>query len=305
MIAVFVNCATILAGCLVGLFFAKKIPQKVTDAIQIACGLVSFVMGVQMSFKYQNVVYLALALILGGIVGTILDIDGKILAFGKFLERVFVKKNDGALLGDGGAVLSFPSGQPEILQGDFKGETPLGERVAENAADSTVERRRDHRSQSGWSEGETSPTFAQGKPQKNFAYAFLNASVLFCVGAMAIVGSFKAGIEHDYSIIFLKSILDGFISIGFAVAMGIGTAFSVISIFVYQGALTLLSVLIAPYVSEQLIAELTGSGGALIILIGINLMGLKKIKTANYLPAVLFSVLFVLAEPVVKGLLHL
>ncbi len=260
MIAVFVNCATILAGCLVGLFFAKKIPQKVTDAIQIACGLVSFVMGVQMSFKYQNVVYLALALILGGIVGTILDIDGKILAFGKFLERVFMKKNAHVVpFEDAG---SKPAEQP-------------------------------------------SPVFEKGKPQKNFAYAFLNASVLFCVGAMAIVGSFKAGIEHDYSIILLKSVLDGFISIGFAVAMGIGTAFSVISIFVYQGALTLLSVLIAPYVSEQLIAELTGSGGALIILIGINLMGLKKIKTANYLPAVLFSVLFVLAEPVVKGLLHL
>jgi hypothetical protein len=219
----------------VGLLFAKKIPQKVTDSIQLACGLVSFVMGVQMSFKYQNVVYLALALILGGIVGTLLDIDGKILQFGKFLEKVFVKKNS----------------------------------------------------------------------EKNFAYAFLNASVLFCVGAMAIVGSFKAGIEHDYSIIFLKSILDGFISIGFAVAMGVGTAFSVISIFVYQGALTLLSVLIAPYVSEQMLAELTGSGGALIILIGINLMGVKKVKTANYLPAVLFSVIFVLCEPFVKSVLHL
>ena len=120
---------------------------------------------------------------------------------------------------------------------------------------------------------------------------------------MSIVGSFKAGIEHDYSIIFLKSILDGFISIGFAVAMGVGTAFSIITIFAYQGALTLLSVLIAPYVSEQLLAELTGSGGALIILIGVNLMGLKKVKTANYLPAVLFSVIFVLCEPVVKGLI--
>ena len=160
-------------------------------------------------------------------------------------------------------------------------------------------------------QGETSPSqisrqarndteFSSGRPQKNFAYAFLNASVLFCVGAMAIVGSFKAGIEHDYSIIFLKSILDGFVSIGFAVAMGVGTAFSIIAIFVYQGALTLLSVLIAPFVSEQMIGELTGSGGALIILIGINLMGLKKVKTANYLPAVLFSVIFVLCEPVVN-----
>ncbi len=255
MIAVFVNCATILLGSLIGLLFAKKIQQKVTDAIQLACGLVSFIMGVQMSFKYQNVVYLALALILGGIVGTMLDIDGKILSFGKFLEKIFIKKS------------------------------PEQEKTKNDIAETNSE------------------SFTSGRPKKNFAYAFLNASVLFCVGAMAIVGSFKAGIEHDYSIIFLKSVLDGFVSIGFAVAMGVGTAFSIIAIFLYQGALTLLSVLIAPYVSEQMLAELTGSGGALIILIGINLMGLKKVKTANYLPAVLFSVIFVLCEPVVKNLL--
>ena len=309
MIAVFVNCATILAGCIVGLLFAKKIPQKVTDSIQLACGLVSFVMGVQMSFKYQNVVYLALALILGGIVGTLLDIDGKILQFGKFLERVFMKKNAdvGARgIGSDGEAGKTHEGsffaslervsakaEPEPLSavsGDFKGQSPLGEGVATNEVGA---------------QGETSPSFEKGRPQKNFAYAFLNASVLFCVGAMAIVGSFKAGIEHDYSIIFLKSILDGFISIGFAVAMGVGTAFSVIAIFFYQGSLTLLSVLIAPYVSEQMIAELTGSGGALIILIGINLMGIKKVKTANYLPAVLFSVIFVLCQPYVKNLLSI
>ena len=275
MIAVFVNCATVLIGCIVGLLFARKIPQKVTDSIQLACGLVSFIMGVQMAFKYQNVVYLALALILGGIVGTLLDIDGKILAFGKWLERVFVKT------------------------GDFKGQRPLGEGVAENAEGGCSEGKAFPTSEAS----DEAPTFETGRPKKNFAYAFLNASVLFCVGAMSIVGSFKAGIEHDYSIIFLKSILDGFISIGFAVAMGVGTAFSIITIFAYQGALTLLSVLIAPYVSEQLLAELTGSGGALIILIGVNLMGLKKVKTANYLPAVLFSVIFVLCEPVVKGLI--
>ncbi|MCR5725650.1 MAG: DUF554 domain-containing protein [Treponema sp.] len=280
MLAVFVNCATVLVGSIIGLLFAKKISQKVTDSIQLACGLVSFIMGVQMAFKYQNVVYLALALILGGIVGTLLDIDGKILAFGKFLERIFLRKNTG------GVAWTAPD------SGDFKGQGPLGEGEADKTG-----------AQRGLgSEGESSPTFETGKPRKNFAYAFLNASVLFCVGAMAIVGSIKAGIEHDYSIIFLKSILDGFVSIGFAVAMGVGTAFSIITIFIYQGSLTLLSVLIAPYVSEQMIAELTGSGGALIILIGINLMGLKKVKTANYLPAVLFSVLFVLLDPLIKSL---
>lgn len=259
MLAVFVNCAAIVAGSVIGLLFAKKIPQKITDAIQLACGLVSFVMGVQMAFKYQNVVYLALALIFGGIVGTALDIDGKILKVGRFLERVFLKKPEAA--------------------------APTVSRASTNSAAQ-----------------ESAAEFSTGKPQKNFAYAFLNASVLFCVGAMAIVGSFKAGIEGDYSIIFLKSVLDGFIAIGFAAAMGVGTAFSALAIFVYQGALTLLAIFIHQYVSDSLLAEITGSGGALIVLIGINLMGLKKIKTANYLPAVIFSALFVLCEPFVRGL---
>ena len=262
MLAVFVNCAAIVAGSVIGLLFAKKIPQKITDAIQLACGLVSFVMGVQMAFKYQNVVYLALALIFGGIVGTALDIDGKILKVGRFLERVFLKKPEAA--------------------------APT---VSRASTDSSAT--------------ESDAEFSAGKPQKNFAYAFLNASVLFCVGAMAIVGSFKAGIEGDYSIIFLKSVLDGFIAIGFAPAMGVGTAFSALAIFVYQGALTLLAIFIHQYVSDSLLAEITGSGGALIVLIGINLMGLKKIKTANYLPAVIFSALFVLCEPFIRGILGL
>lgn len=252
MLAVFVNCGAIIVGSLIGVLFSRKIPQKITDAIQLACGGVTFVMGVQMAFKYQNVVYLALALILGGILGTVLDIDKKILKVGKWLGQVFHQDSGYA-----------------------------DQKVKESSKEE----------------------FSAGHPQKNFAYAFLNASVLFCVGAMAIVGSFQAGINHDYSTIFLKSILDGFIAIGFGAAMGIGTAFSAMAIFIYQGALTLLSIVIQPYVTEQMISELTGSGGTLIVFIGFNLMGIKKIKTANYLPAVLFSVLFVLAEPFVKGIL--
>ena len=280
MLAVFVNCAAIVAGSVIGLLFAKKIPQKITDAIQLACGLVSFVMGVQMAFKYQNVVYLALALIFGGIVGTALDIDGKILKAGRFLERVFLKKPEAAAPAVSRA--STNSDASTNSSSPTKPNAPTDSAAQESAAE-----------------------FSAGKPQKNFAYAFLNASVLFCVGAMAIVGSFKAGIEGDYSIIFLKSVLDGFIAIGFAAAMGVGTAFSALAIFVYQGALTLLAIFIHQYVSDSLLAEITGSGGALIVLIGINLMGLKKIKTANYLPAVIFSALFVLCEPFVRGLFGL
>ena len=211
--------------------------------IQTAAGIVTVVLGIQMAFKYDNIIFLTLSLILGGIIGYIIDIDGAILRFGNFLSRV-VSKN-----------------QKDVPQENL-----------------------------------------ENQKNKNFAYAFLNSSVLFCVGAMSIVGSFKAGIEHDYSIIFTKSILDGFMAISFAAAMGIGTAFSIITILVYQGALTLLSGVIQPYVSDLLISELTACGGAIIVMIGINLLGLKKIKTANYLPALVFECLFVVLFPIVKNL---
>jgi uncharacterized membrane protein YqgA involved in biofilm formation len=130
-----------------------------------------------------------------------------------------------------------------------------------------------------------------------FAYAFLNASVLFCVGAMAIVGSFKAGTEGNYEMLFTKSVLDGFMAIVIAAAMGAGTAFSALSILVYQGSLTLASAYIKPWVSPRMIAELTGLGGSLVIMIGINLLSLRKLKTANYLPGLIIMILLVLVDP--------
>lgn len=248
MLAVFVNCVAVVLGSLLGLLVADRMSRKMEDVIQTGAGFITLILGMQMAFKYQNVCFLTLAIILGGIIGTIIDLDAKILSLGKLLARLVPQKNSESC--------------PE--KGD--GETVLSS-------------------------------------NRNFAYAFLNASVLFCVGAMAILGSFKAGIEKDCSIIFTKSILDGFMAISFTAAMGIGTAFSAIAIFLYQGALTLLSVAVQPYVSDVMLAELTGSGGVLICMIGINLIGLKKIKTANYLPAVVFTVLFVLLESPVRNFL--
>ena len=109
----------------------------------------------------------------------------------------------------------------------------------------------------------------------------------------------EAGMDGDYTIIFTKSVLDGFMAIVFAAALGIGTAFSALSVLVYQGALTLLAGLVAPYVHDIMLAELGATGGALIIMIGVNLMGLAKIKTANYLPALVLSVVFVVVQDVV------
>jgi uncharacterized membrane protein YqgA involved in biofilm formation len=136
-------------------------------------------------------------------------------------------------------------------------------------------------------------TFAKKETGRDFAYGFLDASVLFCVGAMALIGSFKAGAEGDYTLILTKSVLDGFMAIVLTAALGVGVAFSAIPVLLYQGGLTLAAVWLKPLVSEALLKELTGVGGALVLMIGINLLGLAKLKTANFLPSLLLIVGFV------------
>lgn len=241
MIAVFVNCATVIVGSLIGLIFSRKISKNLSDIVSAAAGIVSVVIGLQMAFKYNSIIVLSLALITGGLLGSWWDIDGKILSLGKWLERRFAKTE---------------STETDVSSTD------------KNEKDSAA-------------------------PKQNFAYAFLNASVLFCVGAMSIVGSFKAGIDKDYTLIFTKSILDGFMAIVFSAAMGPGTLFSALSILVYQGLLTLSSTWLEPFISEAMLTEISATGGALIIMIGINLLQLRTLKTANYLPAIILAALFV------------
>ena len=141
--------------------------------------------------------------------------------------------------------------------------------------------------------GALKKTFAKKETGRDFAYGFLDASVLFCVGAMTLIGSFKAGAEGDYALILTKSVLDGFMAIVLTAALGVGVAFSAIPILVYQGGLTLAAVWLKPLVSEALLKELSGVGGALVLMIGINLLGLAKLKTANFLPSLLLIVGFV------------
>ena len=92
MIAVFVNCFAVFVGSVFGLLFAKKFSDELSDMIQTAAGIVTVVLGIQMAFKYDNIIFLTLSLILGGIIGYIIDIDGAILRFGNFLSKV-VSKN--------------------------------------------------------------------------------------------------------------------------------------------------------------------------------------------------------------------
>ena len=139
--------------------------------------------------------------------------------------------------------------------------------------------------------------FAKSESGESFAYGFLDASVLFCVGAMTLVGAFKAGAEGNYELLLTKSVMDGFMAIMLTSALGIGVAFSAITILLYQGGLTIASMWLQPMVTDLVLSELTGAGGVLVIMIGLNLLGLKNIKTANFIPALILIVIFVAINP--------
>ncbi|MFZ5354330.1 MAG: DUF554 domain-containing protein [Bacillota bacterium] len=128
----------------------------------------------------------------------------------------------------------------------------------------------------------------------NFSQGFVTSSLLFCVGSMAIMGSLQSGLSNNHDTLLTKSIMDGVISIVFASTMGIGVAASAVPVFIYQGTITLLASVIAPYLSEAMIIEMTASGGILLMGVGINILELKKIKVGNMLPAIFLPIIIML-----------
>lgn len=144
----------------------------------------------------------------------------------------------------------------------------------------------------------------KGEGNSRFVEGFVNATVLFCVGAMTINGAIAAGIEGNYSILLTKSVMDGVSSITFAAAMGPGVLCAVIPILVYQGGLTLLAGVVGPYLSAAVITEMSAVGGAIIIGIGLNLLdlGREHIRVSNMLPAIFLPILYVPLSAFLTGL---
>lgn len=125
---------------------------------------------------------------------------------------------------------------------------------------------------------------------KRFVEGFVTASLTVCIGAMAIVGSIEDGLTGDYSILLTKAILDLIIIMVMTCSMGKGCAFSAIPVFVLQGLVTVLAVLIKPLMTEAALGNLSLVGSILIFCVGVNLVWEKKIRVANLLPAIIFAV---------------
>lgn len=136
---------------------------------------------------------------------------------------------------------------------------------------------------------------------RTFVDGFVTASMLFCVGAMAVVGSLEDGLNGDYSILLAKSLLDGISSVLFAASLGIGVAVSILPLAIYQGGITLLAQFVKPYMTDTLIMQMSCVGSVLIFAIGANMIFGKKVKVGNLLPAILFPILFTLIKQLWPG----
>ena len=128
----------------------------------------------------------------------------------------------------------------------------------------------------------------------NFSAAFVSTTLIYCVGSMAILGSIESGINGNHTILYTKSLMDGISAIFFASTLGAGVIFSGISVFIYQGILTVLAGYIGPYLSPEVVTEMSASGGILLIALSFTILGIKKIKVATLLPAIFLPVILML-----------
>lgn len=216
---VIVNTLAIIVGSSVGLLLKKQIPEKLTGAVMTAIGLCTVAIGITGIIKGENQLVMIISSVLGVIVGTLIDIDGKLSKLGDKLQKKSQKGNS------------------------------------------------------------SESTFSQG---------FVTASLLFCVGAMTIVGSMNAGISSDNQMLYTKSVLDLISSSMLAASLGIGVMCAAGFVAVFQGSLVALSMLLGNFLSDFAIAELVCAGSVMITALGLNLLKITKIKVADLLPGLVF-----------------
>lgn len=209
------NTATVAAGSLVGLALGHAIPTSWQSVALTALGLVNMALGVKMFFSCRNVLVVAAALALGGILGAALGISPAVNALAEYLQRVF----------------------------GFHGQ---------------------------------------------FAGGLVTASVLFCVGPMTLLGCIQDAVHGESDLLRLKSLLDGIASVFLAATLGLGVLVSAVVVLLFQGGLTLIGARLQSLAQDEtLLAEITATGGAMILAIGLNLADVKHIAVETYLPAML------------------
>lgn len=221
LIGSIVNGVAIVAGALIGMLGGKLLTERMKTAVISALALITIGIAVPGLMESNNPLIPILSLILGTIIGELLDIDGAVNRCGDFLQK------------------------------------KVGGRGA-------------------------------------FTEGFVTGSLVFAVGAMAVMGALDSGIKGDHSILIAKSVIDGISAVVFASTMGLGVAFSGLTVFLVEGLIAVLSSVVAPYLGADVIAEITFTGSLMIFAISFNMLGVTKIKVLNMTPALLLPILLCL-----------
>lgn len=221
-----VNGLAIVVASLIGLL-VRNIPEQMKTTIMQALALAVVVLGIGMTLKSEQFLIVIGSLVLGGIIGEKMDLEGGLNRLGGWIETKVGSKENGSV-----------------------------------------------------------------------AKGFVTATLIYVVGAMAILGALDSGLRGDHSVLFTKSMLDGFSAIIFTSTLGIGVIFSAIPVVLYQGGIALLATQINQFVPEVLmntfITEMTATGGVMIVAIGLNILGIIHIRVANLLPSILVVAVMVL-----------
>ena len=146
----------------------------------------------------------------------------------------------------------------------------------------------------GWLEKKFASSERSASSQEKFIKGFLTASLVFCIGPVAILGSIQDGLNGNFQLLAVKSTLDGFASLAFASSLGLGVAFAALPVLIYQGAITLLAHQLQPFMTDRMIAEMTATGGVMLVGIAVSgLLEIKKIRVGNFLPALVVAPIIV------------
>ena len=137
---------------------------------------------------------------------------------------------------------------------------------------------------------------AGGGGDRSFSKGFVNASILYCTGSMAILGALQSGLSGNHEMLYAKSAIDGITSLIFGASMGLGVAFSAVPVFLYQSGVTFLSVAASNFLTEDMIREMAAVGSLVIAAIGLNFLEMTKIRVANFIPAIFMPIVYIVIE---------
>ena len=212
-----VNGGAVVVGGLVGMFVGKLLPERLRTSVMAALSLMTIGIAVPGLLKSSNALIPIISMVIGTIIGELLNIDAAVNKLGENLQKRF-----------------------------------SGSRVTEG---------------------------------------FVTGSLVFAIGALAVMGPLQSGLQHQHDLLFSKSVIDGVASIVFASTLGLGVALSGLMVFAVEGSIALLASVVAPYLGEAVVNEITFVGSLLIVGISLNLLGITKLRILNMVPAILLPIL--------------